>query len=364
MDLKNISTALLYVVSILTIFKTEAQQPQAPTESKATINKETQSPPASTKTEAAPHFNGFDSSEIIYKGDILPFFDYDSWLGDIQKNAQRLAAVDDFTRAINPIKYNNWRPKIEAQWIEYQSDGLKISGAMLFPKDSEAEQKLPVLIYNRGGNAQTPLTRVSITNTPMAFAARGYIVLASNYRGSHFSEGKDEFGGADVNDVLRLIEIAKTIPKADANRIAMMGWSRGSQMTYQALRANHKDIKVAIIGAGVTDNFAHLTRRPGMEKNIYEQYVPDFKNNREQALQKRSALFWADEISPGTPILLLHGTSDWRVDVSNSLSIAKKFDELHHVYKLVTYPHGDHGLTFYKDQYQQEIFAWLEQHLK
>jgi dipeptidyl aminopeptidase/acylaminoacyl peptidase len=63
--------------------------------------------------------------------------------------------------------------------------------------------------------------------------------LASNYSGSLFSEGKYEFGGADVNDVLRLIDIAKSIPNADPKRIVMMGWSRGGQMTYQALKANH-----------------------------------------------------------------------------------------------------------------------------
>lgn len=347
MDLKNISTALLCVVSILMACNAKAQSLQVP-----------------TKTETATHFKGFDTPEITFKGDILPFADYDSWLKDAKENAKQLRFVDRFTQSINPIEYNSWRSKIEVQWIEYQSDGLKISGAMLFPKESAIEQKLPVLIYNRGGNASTPLDRDSIVNKLMVFAVKGYIVLASNYRGSRFSEGKDEFGGADVNDVLRLIEIAKTIPKADANRIAMMGWSRGSQMTYQTLRANHKDIKVAIIGAGVTDHVTHLINRPDMEKNIFEHFVPDFKNARQQALEKRSALFWADEISPGTPILLLHGTSDWRVDVSNSLSIAKKFDELNHVYKLVTYPHGDHGLTFYKEQYQQEIFAWLEQHLK
>ena len=347
MDFKNIITALLCFVSFFTLAEADVQTVQA-----------------IDKIEKTIHFKGFDSSEIIYKGDILPFADYDSWLSDVKENTRQLRFIDNFARTINPIKYNNFRPKIEAQWIEYQSDGLKISGAMLFPKESEIDQKLPVLIYNRGGNAATPLSREAIANKLMVFAAKGYIVLASNYRGSRFSEGKDEYGGADVNDVLRLIEISKTIAKVDTQRIAMMGWSRGAQMTYQALRANHKDIKAAIIGAGVTDQFAELTRRPDMETNIFEQYVPDFKNTRQQALQKRSALFWADEISPTTAILLLHGTSDWRVDVSNSLSIAKKFDELNHVYKLVTYPHGDHSLTFFNEQHQNEVFDWLDKHLK
>ena len=43
------------------------------------------------------------------------------------------------------------------------------------------------------------------------------LLIASNYRGNSNSEGKEEFGGADVNDVLNLIpalsQIEEQIPQ-------------------------------------------------------------------------------------------------------------------------------------------------------
>lgn len=54
-------------------------------------------------------------------------------------------------------------------------------------------------------------------------ANEGYIVICCNYRGCDKSEGNDEFGGKDVNDVLHLIEVVKELPKANAEKIGMYG---------------------------------------------------------------------------------------------------------------------------------------------
>jgi dipeptidyl aminopeptidase/acylaminoacyl peptidase len=86
--------------------------------------------------------------------------------------------------------------------------------------------------------------------------------VASQYRGNAGGEGKEEFGGRDVDDVLNLIKLLISLPQADAKRIGMYGWSRGGMMTYQAL-ARSDQVAAAIVGAGVTDAFdmgAHASR--------------------------------------------------------------------------------------------------------
>ena len=65
-------------------------------------------------------------------------------------------------------------------------------------------------------------------------AEQGYVIIGSNYR------EKDEFGGAEINDVLNLTETVKEIKKADSNCIGMFGWSRGGMMTYLALQKSDK----------------------------------------------------------------------------------------------------------------------------
>ena len=41
------------------------------------------------------------------------------------------------------------------------------------------------------------------------------MVVASQYRGNAGGEGKEEFGGKDVNDVLNLLPLLESLPKAD-----------------------------------------------------------------------------------------------------------------------------------------------------
>ena len=53
------------------------------------------------------------------------------------------------------------------------------------------------------------------------------MVLASQYRGNDGGQGKEEFGGSDINDVLNLIPLAESISFMNADRIVMLGFSRG-----------------------------------------------------------------------------------------------------------------------------------------
>jgi len=138
---------------------------------------------------------------------------------------------------------------------------------MIIPKKDEI---YPVVIFNRGGNRNfSPLNIGTLILYSSKLAAQGYIVLGSNYR------EQDEFGGADINDVLNLMETAKEIETADTNNIGMFGWSRGGIMTYLALKYSDK-IKTAIIGSSPVDLFSTITERPEMENNPISECIPDY----------------------------------------------------------------------------------------
>src|SRR5215467_9800462 len=122
---------------------------------------------------------------------------------------------------------------VELRKIRYRSDGLIINGYMAVPKGTA---KLPCLIHNRGGNWTLSVwTDDTAADILVRFASWGYVVVASQYRGAGGSEGKDEYGGADVDDVLNLIPVLEAVPVADTGRIGVMGASRGGIMTYLAL---------------------------------------------------------------------------------------------------------------------------------
>jgi dipeptidyl aminopeptidase/acylaminoacyl peptidase len=239
--------------------------------------------------------------------------------------------------------------------ITYKSDGLKIKGFLVTPKK---EGNYPVIIFNRGGSFDFGALDLSLVSYWMGkLAAQGYVVIGSQYRGNAGSEGKEEFGGDDVNDVLNLIPLIDELAYADSNRIGMYGWSRGGMMTYLALPKSNR-IKAAIVGGAVADFRLLEADRPG-----FIDYIPDTENI-EEALDQRSPVLWANKFSKTTPILLLHGNSDWRVKSEHSLKMALEFEKYRIPYRLIIYEGGNHGIFEHRIEVDQEIMNWFNKYLK
>ena len=308
----------------------------------------------------------FTTSALTLVSEAIPFNTFGDWLNDTKGIKTNIKRLDNFQKWVDPKAFARFKNTVASHWISYQSDGLKIAGVVAYPKDYAGE-KLPVVIFNRGGHNFRGKnfggnSRINLYKLILPLAEQGYIVLASNYRGSRFSEGKDEFGGKDVNDVLRLIDIVDNIPFADTNRIGMVGWSRGAMMTLLAARQSTR-IKSAAVIAGNVDMFASVEHRPDMEKKVYARLVPNFDNNREVELEKRSAIFWLEELNPEMPLLVMHGTEDWRVDYKQSEMLVKKLTELKRPHKFKRFQYGDHNLTFYTNEWQSALYAWLKETL-
>ena len=60
------------------------------------------------------------------------------------------------------------------------------------------------------------------------FVHKGYIVFAPSYRGNEGGEGRDEYGGKDVEDVHAAYRLVQRLPFVDPTRISLMGFSRGA----------------------------------------------------------------------------------------------------------------------------------------
>jgi dipeptidyl aminopeptidase/acylaminoacyl peptidase len=251
--------------------------------------------------------------------------------------------------------------EVVVQRITYLSDGLHVRGYLAEPLTGEG---LPAIIYNRGGNRElSAIGDVGAIVVVGALARHGYIVVASQYRGNAGGEGREEFGGADVNDVLNLIPLLEEHPRVDDTRIGMYGWSRGGMMTYLALSRTHR-IRAAVVGAGISDAFDTVARRPEMEDSVMAQLVPNWPTQRDIALNARSAVRWADHLYKGTPILLLHGSSDWRVHPSQALDMARALYEARHPFRLVFFEGDDHGLSGNRGEVDRLVVDWFNRYVR
>jgi len=250
---------------------------------------------------------------------------------------------------------------IDIYGITYLSDGLKINGLMVKPKK---KGKYPSIIYNRGGNRDFGALLIAHGAITLSqIAKEGYVVIASQYRGNAGSEGTEEFGGKDVNDITILTEVLKEIEDANSENIGMYGWSRGGMMTYIALTKTDK-IKTVVVGGAVSDCFSTIEDRPEMGTNVMAELIPNYNTNKEIELEKRSAIKWADKFPKDVPILLLHGSSDWRVKPEQSLNLALEFEKYKVPYRLIMFEGGDHGISEHKTEVNEEVINWFNRYLK
>lgn len=155
--------------------------------------------------------------------------------------------------------------QINAYSMTYKSQGHTVRGFILEPKEGD---NLPCIIMNRGGCKEFGVwTPKMIFNFMGYFAARGYIVIASQFSGCAGSEGKDEFGGSELEDILVLRELLGEYPRANRDRIGMDGASRGGMMTYLAM-AKVDWIKAAVVTAGISNLPRNYELRPSLREFI------------------------------------------------------------------------------------------------
>lgn len=244
--------------------------------------------------------------------------------------------------------------------IMYNSDGLKVVGILGLPTPLMTSKKYPVIIYNRGGSGENgKITVKKIKDLLYPLVKCGYIVIGSQYRGNDGSQGKDELGGADVDDVINLFDVIKLLPNADLNNIFMLGFSRGAIDTYRALQMNKLPIKAAALISGVSDLFLFEKLRPDAIP-LLQQFIPHYATNKIAEMTKRSAICWIQDIN--VPLLLMHGDADRIIDVSTTRALAEKLKKNHQTHKVIIYPGSNHFLDLHMKDAVHEICKWFDKY--
>lgn len=274
--------------------------------------------------------------------------------------------------------------------ITYLSDGLKVKGYLCLPhgfelpesalselfesiypavtlpitqiassikpnKKDVRKHKLPVLIYCRGG-----IGRVGSVKTEWLeqFANHGHIVFAPSYRGTEGGEGRDEFGGQDIEDVLSGYRLLENLPFADADRIAVMGFSRGS-INATLATVNIPRVNSCILWSGVADLAQTYEERIDLRKML-KRVIGGSPMKTPESYIARSPIAMAEQIH--CPVLVIHGTGDAQVNFSHGLQMTKKLQEiganvtLHEYTELGHhFPKGIHNMA------TERMFNWINQ---
>ena len=238
--------------------------------------------------------------------------------------------------------------------FNYLSDGLKIEGYLSVPLSVEKTQKPgKCVMYNHGGNRDYGKLENN-TTAPMCVVC-DRIVIASQYRGCGGSEGEDHFGGDDLNDVIKLIDLCEnTFSFIDMDDFCVVGASRGGVMTYPAARKDSRIKRIITIGA-VSDLIESYEARDDM-KDVLKETIGFTPEENPEEYKKRSAVYWADEIN--IPVLIFHAKHDPLVPYGQA-------EKLYEILKsridctLISYDDDSHAEV--KPEDYQTILDWLNQ---
>jgi len=166
-----------------------------------------------------------------------------------------------------------------------------------------------------------------------------------------------------VNDILNLIPTLENIASADTSRLGIYGWSRGGMMTYLALTRSHR-FKAGVVGGGVSDLYMVMETRTDTFETVYEENIPHYRENKKEALDERSIITHVEDLPQTTPLLIVHGTADWRVVPQMALDLSAACIAHQVPHRLVLFEGGDHGLSEFTDEVDSMIFEWFDKYLK
>jgi len=288
-----------------------------------------------------------------------------TWSSYAQHDDSSCFVLSDFTYHKTPIakqikkhpEHYSYLEKVKIERLTYKSDGHLISGYVVQPLK---EGNYPCVLYNRGGNRTYGQLLVAHAVGLLAeIANEGYVVFASNYRG--IEEGKDEFGGEDVNDVAHLIQQMHHIPNADTSQVALIGVSRGGMMNYLTLKRKIHAIKASIQIGGLTDLDTTIKYHPEIGK-VCEELIPDYQHASQEKRNARSVIYWVREL-PAVPQLIIHGTADQSVSykqIPPYLDSLKKYEIPH---EALIYKGDNHGIRHHQKEMRSEIKRFLKTHL-
>lgn len=252
----------------------------------------------------------------------------------------------------------------------YNSDGNQVEGFLCRPVKFRL-QKIPVILYNRGGTGNYgKLTEADFPNF-YYLAKQGFYVVASNYRYVGSRGKDDQLGGDDVNDVVNLYKLLPRLEGVDTSNVFLMGVSRGGLMTYKTL--SRVDVNAAAVIGGVANYFLLAADRPVFiegwdDLSPNENYrglkniLPDFERKKTSYLEERSPVLWPDKIN--SPLLILHSRQDGFVTSGHALEMASALHKAGKSYQLKIYDEKSHSLPYqYFDSYD-EIVDWFKKFIK
>ncbi len=267
-----------------------------------------------------------------------------SRLYDLPKNVNFLEITDSLLKSdfVSPLIKNHLQASARKIYIfSYISEGLKIKATLSCSSYPENEK---TIIYLRGGNNLYGLPHPADD----ILTYKNYTFITTTLRGG-ISEGRDEFGGSDVNDVKHLIDHLPQLKiPFQREKMILLGASRGAMQMFLFLKrypSYEAFFERAISFSGLSDLGNLITYRKDMLKMFQEDF--GYKQSLEW-ICSRNPLEAVQKLR--IPIFIIHGTKDERVHLEDARRLESILLQVDKKVVFEEVKEGDHLLSNRSDR--------------
>ncbi len=267
------------------------------------------------------------------------------------------------------VQISHLNPDLKPIWgksesIEWENDGFKIQGWLLYPADYDPAKKYPMIVSVHGGPSSAITPRwPSVGYGSVPFSVLGYFVFMPNPRGSYgqgekFTQANiKDFGYGDLSDVLAGMDTLEKRLPIDKNREGLTGWSYGGFMTMFGVTQTPR-FRAAVAGAGISDWKSYYGQ------NSIDQWMLPFFGasvyDDPAIYAKSSAIEYIKNVK--TPTLVVVGDRDGECPAPQSFEFWHALRAQGVKTQLVVYPNEGHHFvdpTHQRDLMERAL-TWFE----
>ena len=260
---------------------------------------------------------------------------------------------------------------VEVNWTA--PDGEANDGLLTYPEGYVAGKKYPLVVYSHGGPqaaSSADFDGGEIGPLRQLFAADGYLVFEPNYRGSDNLGSAHEHaiyrdpGVGPNSDVISGIDQLEHEGIVDTSRIAAVGHSYGGYMTTWLISHQHF-WRCAVVADGALDwtEEYELSGEGNLAWTRDSLGGSPWDAASAALYRTGSPITYAGQIT--TPTLILSGTADTTVPITESFALYHALSSRHVPTTFIGIPGAHHSAQdpVHRELYYQAIEHYVADHL-
>ncbi len=250
------------------------------------------------------------------------------------------------------------------------SDNLQIEGYLTLPENAHGAN-FPLVVMPHGGPIGIRDDR-HFNREVQFIASLGYAVLQVNFRGSDgfgknfVRAGKGSFGSAIENDIDAMTTAALRDFPLDKEKMCIIGSSYGGYSALVSVMRWPERFKCAISLSGSSDRILSFSASDSIRSETARVWMEQYFGNpllEADKMISEQPLYGYERIV--TPLMLIHGTEDFRVDYENAVRLQRMLSLAGRPPVMLTLKnegHGNSNLVSVSVSWDY-IAAFLNQHL-